>query len=792
MNKKISTIFTAVLAVSMIPWNVYAEETDSTETDNTKYTVTFMDFDGNVMETMEVSPDEKIDYSAIDTSSLHSHLNTYTEQDFYMWSATPEYITSDTVIDALYKRATISVDSIPSITEFTDTNGDVPLDGLSVSITIDVQTPVKDENGDYYVSTKKEEITSSCYAEVSSLAELFADGNTATVNVFPPGDDKPIVTYEITLTEPIDEKYTLTFTDFDGNILETMEVSPDEKIDYSKIDTSSLHTNPDQYTEQYFNTWSATPEYITSDTVINALYKKETISVDSVPSITEFTDTNGDVPLDGLSVSITTDTQTPDKDENGNYIVSTQKEEITSSCYAEISSLAELFADGKTANVNILSPKSDKSIVTYEITLTEPIDEKYTLTFTDFDGNILETMEVRPNEKIDYSKIDTSSLHTHIDKYTEQAFNMWSSIPEYITSDTVINALYKKETISVDSVPSITEFTDTNGDVPLDGLSVSITTDTQTPDKDENGNYIVSTQKEEITSSCYAEISSLAELFADGKTANVNILSPKSDKSIVTYEITLTEPIDEKYTLTFTDFDGNILETMEVRPNEKIDYSKIDTSSLHTHIDKYTEQAFNMWSSIPEYITSDTVINALYKRESISVESVPHKTEFYTAYGDVPLDGLSITITIETQIPVKDENGNYIVSTQKEEIASSCYAEISSLEKLFADGKTATVNVFPPGDNKPILTYEITLFDELGDINGDNFVDSVDAAFVLQTYAEMSTGKNPSLDEKQTKICDVNRDGLIDAVDATAILIYYAEASTGQIPIWEEIVPALA
>ncbi|MDE5771558.1 MAG: hypothetical protein K2I06_08050, partial [Ruminococcus sp.] len=261
----------------------------------------------------------------------------------------------------------------------------------------------------------------------------------------------------------------------------------------------------------------------------------------------------------------------------------------------------------------------------------------------------------------------------------------------------------------------------------------------------------------------------------------------------VTYEITLIEePIPTKYTLTFIDFNGNVMETMEVSPDEKIDYSKIDTSSLHSHLDTYTEQDFYMWSSTPEYINSDTVINALYKRATISVDSIPHKTEYYTAKGNVSLDGLSVSIKTDTQTPVTDENGSYYVSTHTENITSSCYAEISSLEELFAEGKTASVNVFPPGDDKPVVTYEITLFDELGDINNDGLVDTVDSAFVLRAYADISAHGNMTLDEKQVKICDINKDGFVDAVDAAAILTYYAQISAGNTPVWEKIVPALA
>lgn len=250
---------------------------------------------------------------------------------------------------------------------------------------------------------------------------------------------------------------------------------------------------------------------------------------------------------------------------------------------------------------------------------------------------------------------------------------------------------------------------------------------------------------------------------------------------------TPTEPITHK--MTFLDFDGEVMQTIEVQPDEKIDYSQIDTSSLHTHIDRYTEQAFNVWSATPETIDSDTTVQALYKKATISVEGTPTKTEYYTPVGDVRLDGLSVLITLETQTPVTDENGNYYVSSQTENVIESCFAD-KKLEELFAEEKTAEVNVIPSGDDKPIFTYEITLFDSLGDTNGNSLVDSDDASFILQTYAEISTGGNVTLDENQNKICDVNRDGIIDAQDASLILIYYAEASTGGVPVWEDIMSA--
>ena len=66
-----------------------------------------------------------------------------------------------------------------------------------------------------------------------------------------------------------------------------------------------------------------------------------------------------------------------------------------------------------------------------------------------------------------------------------------------------------------------------------------------------------------------------------------------------------------------------------------------------------------------------------------------------------------------------------------------------------------------------------------GDVNGDNMVDAVDASFILQEYALLSTGGSGNFTDIQKSSADVNGDGLTDAVDATFVLQYYAYVSTG-------------
>lgn len=65
-----------------------------------------------------------------------------------------------------------------------------------------------------------------------------------------------------------------------------------------------------------------------------------------------------------------------------------------------------------------------------------------------------------------------------------------------------------------------------------------------------------------------------------------------------------------------------------------------------------------------------------------------------------------------------------------------------------------------------------------GDVNGDGFIDAVDASAVLAEYAVSSTGGKPSFTEEQFAAADWNEDGIADAVDASCILEEYARLQT--------------
>ncbi len=79
-------------------------------------------------------------------------------------------------------------------------------------------------------------------------------------------------------------------------------------------------------------------------------------------------------------------------------------------------------------------------------------------------------------------------------------------------------------------------------------------------------------------------------------------------------------------------------------------------------------------------------------------------------------------------------------------------------------------------DNDGVFEHEV----EKGDVNCDGLIDSVDAAAVLQTYADLSTQReiHPDTIYAGNELSDFNSDGFIDSVDASNILEKYAELST--------------
>lgn len=65
-----------------------------------------------------------------------------------------------------------------------------------------------------------------------------------------------------------------------------------------------------------------------------------------------------------------------------------------------------------------------------------------------------------------------------------------------------------------------------------------------------------------------------------------------------------------------------------------------------------------------------------------------------------------------------------------------------------------------------------------GDINGDGFVDAVDASLILVEYSTLSTNGTSTFSDIQKISADINKDELTDSCDSSLILAFYAYLST--------------
>ncbi len=256
----------------------------------------------------------------------------------------------------------------------------------------------------------------------------------------------------------------------------------------------------------------------------------------------------------------------------------------------------------------------------------------------------------------------------------------------------------------------------------------------------------------------------------------------------VPFYTSFAESNDETFTITFLDFEGNVITTIETPSGEPIDYSVVDTDDLKTNIDKYTQVKFHSWDYNEKYASEDATIQALYQRATLALLSEPSRTEFYSKSGDISLDGLVVDITLVTQTAEFNASGNRVTERSHVRIENSCYTQPATLDEAFKNSDTAEVSIYPPDSELPILTYDITYFEGLGDANLDNSVDSVDASFILSYYSNVSTGKDVSISDDEFKCADADTSGAVDAVDASLVLNYYAASATGGTPNWETIV----
>lgn len=284
-------------------------------------------------------------------------------------------------------------------------------------------------------------------------------------------------------------------------------------------------------------------------------------------------------------------------------------------------------------------------------------------------------------------------------------------------------------------------------------------------------------------------VSAATEASTSSSSSSISSTSNSLTTVSSTSTIETTEPTTvKKYTITFLDFEGKVLTTCEVEEGGNIDYASIDTSPLHEYLDTNTEKGFSSWNIMPLKADKDYTIQALSKVATIYYKKKPDKKRYFSTKGKVNLDGMQAFIDISIQTPQKNKDGTYIVEEQTIDISSSCVAKPAALSAAFAQNDKATISVYPIGAKKALFSFDIICYRNLGDINEDGNIDSVDASMVLTIYANLAASKSYKATEQMKKLSDVNMDNKIDALDASYILKYYAISSTAKnVMDWDNI-----
>ncbi|CAJ0592183.1 unnamed protein product [Cylicocyclus nassatus] len=90
--------------------------------------------------------------------------------------------------------------------------------------------------------------------------------------------------------------------------------------------------------------------------------------------------------------------------------------------------------------------------------------------------------------------------------------------------------------------------------------------------------------------------------------------------------------------------------------------------------------------------------------------------------------------------------------------------------KVYVINGTDSIDLYTWGNLKTVL---------FPDINGDNVVNASDSHLIMEYYLDISSGKQPSLNEEQIKRADVTHSGAVDTSDSTWVSEFYADSSAG-------------
>ena len=132
---------------------------------------------------------------------------------------------------------------------------------------------------------------------------------------------------------------------------------------------------------------------------------------------------------------------------------------------------------------------------------------------------------------------------------------------------------------------------------------------------------------------------------------------------------------------------------------------------------------------------------------------------------EIPMGG---TATLTATITPADATVKTLIWTSSDEGVAT--VSRTGIVTALSVGETTIRATSVDGNFYAEITVTVTAKAQLGDVNGDGYIDSADAMLCLRSAVGLK-----KLTEEQKSAADVNKDGFVDAGDAIKILRYDAK-----------------